>query len=363
LNLIQLGWHQALGAQAAFAPLAEAGFGVGRIAQEQRQRYQVYTADGELPAEVTGHLRHHTEQLEDFPTVGDWVALQLQGHAAPARIHQRLPRFSQFVRKVAGAQTAGQVVAANVNTLFLMAGLDGDFNLRRMERYLVMAWESGATPVVVLNKADQCEGLDSAVQAVTAIAPGVPIHAISAATGEGLTALNPYLQMGQTIALVGSSGVGKSTLTNRLVQRSQQATQAVRSGDSRGRHTTSHRQLIPLPSGALLIDTPGMRELQLWSAPGQPEDGLHDTFPDIEVWAGQCKFRNCQHQTEPGCAVQAALAAGDISPQRWASYEKLQREQQWLGRRQDSQAAANTKRRWKQITQTIRQQKRDRGRG
>lgn len=361
MNLIQLGWPQATAAIAAFAPLSAAGFSLGRIAQEHRGRYQVYTPEGEWPAVLTGQLRHSTERLEDFPTVGDWVALRSPDPDGPALIHHCLPRFSQFVRKVAGQQTAGQVVAANVNTLLLMVGLDGDFNLRRIERYLVMAWDSGATPVLVLNKADCSADPAQAVAAVAAIAPGVAIHAISAATGVGLDALAPYLQPGQTIALVGSSGVGKSTLTNQLLRRPQQATQAVRSGDSRGRHTTTHRELMPLPDGALLIDTPGMREMQLWVAPDATSDGLEDTFPDVEALAAQCKFRDCQHQAEPGCAVQAALAAGDLSPQRWASYDKLQREQQWLVRRQDGQAAANTKRRWKQITQTLRQKHRDRG--
>jgi ribosome biogenesis GTPase len=358
LNLIQLGWHQATDAIAAFSPLEAAGFRLGRIAQEHRGRYQVYTAEGERPAVLTGLFRHTTERLEDFPAVGDWVALRSPDLRGPALIHHCLPRFSQFVRKVAGQQSAGQVVAANVNTLFLMVGLDGDFNLRRIERYLVMAWDSGAKPVVVLNKADCSEDTALAVTEVSAIAPGVPIYAISAATGTGLATLAPYLQAGQTVALVGSSGVGKSTLSNQLLRRAQQATQAVRAGDSRGRHTTTHRELILLSGGALLIDTPGMREMQLWSNSDNPCDGLEDTFPDIEALAAQCKFRDCQHQAETGCAVQAALATGHLSPRRWASYEKLQREQLWLVRRQDRKAATNTKRRWKQITQTMRQKHR-----
>jgi ribosome biogenesis GTPase len=282
--------------------------------------------------------------------VGDWVALQLHNQNTEATIHHLLPRRSQFARKAAGHQTMAQVVAANVDTLFLMAGLDGDFNPRRIERYLVMAWESGANPVIVLNKADLCPNLEDKLALLEPVALGVPVHPVSAVSGEGLGALAVYLQPGQTVALVGSSGVGKSTLTNYLLGTQQQATQTVRADDSKGRHTTSHRQLLLLPSGALLIDTPGMRELQLWST----ADGLDDTFSDVEELASQCKFRDCQHQSEPGCAVLAAIAAGHLDPQRLRSYQKLQKEQQWLEQRQDQRASLNTKRRWKQITKTMR---------
>jgi ribosome biogenesis GTPase len=268
-----------------------------------------------------------------------------------ATIQQVLPRQSQFVRQAAGTVTAAQVVAANVDTVFLMSGLDGDFNLRRIERYLVTAWDSGAHPVVVLNKTDACADLAGAIAAVSAVAPKVPSHAISAMTGTGLEQLTPYLAPGQTVALIGSSGVGKSTLTNALLGTAQQATQAVRADDSRGRHTTTRRQLIPLPSGALLIDTPGLRELQLWSS----GSGLADTFGDITALAAACKFRDCQHQDEPGCAVQAAIATGDLRLQRLLSYHKLQREQAWSDQRQNTQARLNSKRRWKHITKAIRQ--------
>ena len=318
---------------------------------EHRGTYRVYTELGECAAEVTGHFRYQTEDPQAFPAVGDWVALQHYREDDLATIHQVLPRTSQFVRKSAGAKTAGQVVAANVDTVFLMSGLDGDFNLRRIERYLVMAWDSGAAPVIVLNKADLCPNLEATLADVAAVAIATPIHAISAAQGTGLDQLDPYLTPGKTVALIGSSGVGKSTLTNYLLGTHQQATQSVRLDDSRGRHTTTHRQLLPLPSGALLIDTPGMRELQLWSTP----DGLEETFSDIEALAQDCKFRDCQHQQEPGCAVQAAIASGDLDPKRLTSYQKLLREQQWLEQRQNTHAKINTKRRWKQISKAIRQ--------
>jgi ribosome biogenesis GTPase len=306
---------------------------------------------GEADAQVTGQFRHQVEDPLMFPAVGDWVVAEFHGEHSLATIHHLLPRTSQFVRKVAGITTEGQIVAANVDTVFLMSGLDGDFNLRRIERYLVTAWESGASPVVVLNKADVCADLDDVVTQVESIAIGVPIHPISATTGQGLECLDSYLLPGKTVALIGSSGVGKSTLTNYLLGQHQQATRSVRADDSRGRHTTTHRQLLLLPSGALLIDTPGMRELQLWS----DGSGLQATFGDIESLAEDCKFHDCQHDTEPGCAVKRAIALGTLDPRRLQSYQKLQREQQWIDLRQDVHSRQNTKRRWKQITKTIRE--------
>lgn len=348
MKLEFLGWCDFI-AQ-AFAPFAPLGYRAGRIVVDYGQSYQVGLAIGDRPAEVTGKWRHQATTRLDWPAVGDWVVVDLQAGETRAAIHGVLPRRSQFVRQAAGSSTAAQVVAANVDTAFLVSGLDGDFNPRRIERYLVMAWESGANPVIVLNKADLCAEVADRVAQVSAIAPGVPILPISTVDQTGLDALTPYLQPGKTVVLLGSSGVGKSTLTNYLIGRAVQATQAVRRDDSRGRHTTTHRELLCLPSGALLIDTPGMRELQLWSA----EAGLTETFADIEALAADCRFRDCCHQQEPGCAVKAAVETGDLDPARFASYQKLQREQQYLERRQDQQASANTKARWKQIHKAMR---------
>ncbi len=351
MNLEEFGWCSGSSFDLAFADFKQAGFIVARVISEQRGAYQVQTAAETLTAQITGQFRHRATDALMLPAVGDWVVIEPSQEQTTAMIHQILPRTSQFVRKAAGTTTAAQIVAANVDTVFLMSGLDGDFSLRRIERYLVTAWDSGARPVIVLNKADVCSDVEAAIAQVAAIAAGVPIHPISAAIGQELEQLNAYLSPGKTVALIGSSGVGKSTLTNYLLGYQQQDTQTVRADDSRGRHTTTHRQLLRLPSGALLIDTPGMRELQLW----QTGAGLQETFADITELAEDCQFRDCQHDREPGCAVQAAIAQGQLSPKRLQSYQKLQREQAWIEHRQDSQVRANSKRRWKQITKTIRQ--------
>lgn len=352
MRLEEFGWYSGSSFDLAFAGLEQTDFVVARVVSEQRGAYQVQTADAELAAQITGHFRHQAVNPLMLPTVGDWVAIKLHDEKTVAMIHKVLPRTSQFVRKVAGTTTTAQSVAANVDTVFLVSGLDGDFNLRRIERYLVAAWDSGANPVIVLNKADVCPDLAATLAQVQAIAAGVPLHPISAVMGEGLASLNAYLKPGKTVALIGSSGVGKSTLANFWLGHLRQNTQPVRLDDSRGRHTTTYRQLLRLPSGALLIDTPGMRELQLW----QTGLGLPETFADIEALSADCRFRDCQHDREPGCAVQAALSAGELPPQRLQSYKKLQREQEWIEQRQDSQARVNSKRRWKHITKMIRQQ-------
>lgn len=340
-----------------WAALSTAGYDPARVALEYRGAYRLLTQFGEVPAVLSGQFRHQAQTPEDYPAVGDWVAVRLHDEASHATIDQVLPRRSQFARKMAGAKTAGQVVAANVDTVFLVSGLDHDFNLRRIERSLVLAWESLASPVIVLNKADCCADLETALADVASVAPGVPVVPISALSGSGLEPLAAYLQPGQTVALIGSSGVGKSTLTNALLGASVQATQAVRASDQRGRHTTTHRHLLPLPSGAMLIDTPGMRELQLWSTPegaGSLASGMEATFADVEALAEQCRFRNCRHQGEPGCAVQGAIALGDLDAARLRSYHKLQKEQRCLEERQDVLASQNTKRRWKEIHKAMR---------
>ncbi len=347
-NLAQWGWHDRQ-AQ-SFTSYEQQGFTVGRVVVEHRNTYLLYTEQGEQLAEVTGKLRHQATGMQDFPAVGDWVVIQPSPADQRSTIHAILPRTSKFSRKMVGGAIAEQIIATNVDTVFLVVGLDGDFNLRRLERYLILAWDSGANPVIILNKADLCLDLAEHLLAVESIAMGVPIIPLSAAQQQGLEALDPYLQPGQTIVLLGSSGVGKSTITNQLKGEAVQAVQAVRIGDDRGKHTTTHRQLIPLPSGALIIDTPGMRELQIWSGAG----GLPETFNDIETLAQHCHFRNCQHEQEPDCAIQQALTDGSLDPKRFFNYQKLQREVKHLARKQDQRASLVEKERWKKIHQAQR---------
>jgi ribosome biogenesis GTPase len=346
-TLQSLGWSETLAS--ALDALADPTLQPARVAIAHRDRYGLYTAAGDCAAVLSGRLRYGAGDRPDLPTVGDWVAIQIHG-TDPATIQAVLPRHSVFARKMAGATTEAQTLAANVDTAFLVAGLDQDFNLRRMERYLVLTWDSGAMPVIVLNKVDLCPSVADHVAAVEAIALGVPIIPLSAAAGEGLAALQPYLQPGQTVVLLGSSGVGKSTLTNQLLGAAQQATQATRQQDGKGRHTTTHRELIRLPQGALLIDTPGLREIQLWVS----ADSLEDTFAEVADLAQQCRFRDCRHQGEPGCAVQAAIAKGTLNPDRVHSYQKMQREVAYLERKQDQRASALEKAKWKSIHKTLR---------
>ena len=290
---------------------------------------------------MSGGVRHRAQGRHDFPAVGDWVAIKPPSPGHRAVIRAVLPRRSKFSRKVAGDTTVEQVVAANIDTVFIVMGLDGDYSVRRVERYLITAWDGGASPVVVLNKTDVCQDVPGAVSAVEAVAPGVPVLAISTRFDADLVALDPFLAPGRTVALLGSSGVGKSTIVNRLVGQDLQRTREVREDDQRGRHTTTHRQLIPLPGGALLIDTPGMRELQLW-------DGTA-AFEDVEVLAPGCRFTDCLHDTEPGCAVKQAVADGHLPEDRLESYRSLQRERRFVASRVDEKVAADRKRNEKMI--------------
>jgi ribosome biogenesis GTPase len=259
---------------------------------------------------------------------------------------------------VAGDRTEEQIVAANVDYVWIVSALDRDFNLRRIERYLTLAWESGAVPIIVLNKADIAADVQSCRRDVESISPGIPVHAISCLTGEGLNELQGYLQNHATVALLGSSGVGKSTLINALAGTSLQQTGQLR-GDGKGRHTTTGRQLIRLPGGGLIVDTPGMRELQLWDA----QAGLADTFNDIDQMAAACRFSDCRHSGEPGCAVTAAVEQGLIPPERLSSYQKLQRELAHLDRKQDARARLEEKHRSRSIAKTLRHHPKYKDRG
>lgn len=306
--------------QAMEAAAAGAGLFPARVTEQHRERYRVLGERGELQAEVSGRFSYTVVEQSDYPAVGDWVLVdrqdETQGHGI---IHRVLSRKSCFVRQAAGTAEAVQVIAANIDTVFLCMSLNADFNIRRVERYLAVIWDSGAVPVVVLTKSDLCPDLENYLKALTASAPGVDVVVTSGLLEEGWEAILPYLSPGVTVAFTGSSGVGKSTLINRLMGEELMAVGGLRN-DDQGRHVTTHRQLLRLPNGAMVIDTPGMRELQLASA------NLGKGFSDIETLAEACRFADCGHREEPGCAVQEALQCGNLEPGRYRSYMKLQKE-------------------------------------
>lgn len=332
MDLDDYGWDSTF--RATFAPFGAQGLAPGRLVRQARDLSTLLTADGEVAAVVSGRFRHHATGPTDFPAVGDWVAIR-PGDGGRATIEAVLPRRSAFTRKAAGEAAKAQVVAANVDTVLLVSGLDGDFNPRRIERYVTTAWSSGASPVVVLNKADLCRDLADAVAGVVAVAPGVTVVTTSALDADGVAALAPHLAPGRTVALLGSSGVGKSTIVNALLGEDRVATGEVsdpRAG--RGRHTTTARELVRLPGGTLLVDTPGLRELGLWA----DDDGLGRAFEDVDQLAARCRFPDCRHDREPGCAVMAALEAGELDERRVASYRKLRRELEHLESRKDERS-------------------------
>lgn len=350
MTLADLGWNDTLAA--AFAPHAATGREPARVTLQLKGFWEVTTPDTARLAECTGKFLNETTGPWDMPAVGDWVVIEpLPGNDTRALIHAVLPRRTKFSRKAAGEQLVEQIVAANVDTVFLVSALDANFNLRRIERYLAAARASGAQPVIVLNKSDLTREAAQRRAEVEAIARGVPVIVTSALKRGGIKPLREWLKPRTTVAFLGSSGVGKSTLINELVGEEILATQEVRSTDSKGRHTTTLRELVISPDGVLIIDTPGMRELQPWQA----DDALEDVFADIRELTLRCKFTDCSHLSEPGCAVQAALAAGTLDPARWQSYQRLQRETAVEIRRIDRRASQKHKSEWKKVTKQLRQ--------
>jgi ribosome biogenesis GTPase len=334
LQLEDLGWDAFFAD--AFEPYEADNLIPARIAVRHHGPCELFTELGPMGGIPAGKLSE-----DELPAVGDWVVVRPVDGERKAVIEAVLPRRTAFTRKEAFQRTVEQVIAANVDTVFVVTAFGFDLNPRRLERYLAAAWDSGASPVIVVNKSDTAVDLLGELVEIEPVAMGIPVHAVSAVTGAGLTDLGPYLGLGKTIALLGSSGVGKSTLVNRFAGHEVLAT-AETSAGGRGRHTTSYRELVPLPSGAILLDTPGMRELQLWAS----EEVLDTTFSEITELAAECKFSDCAHEREPGCAIRRALNDGTLARERWDSYCKLQREMRALAIRKDARLRSEERKKW-----------------
>ncbi len=338
-DLAALGWTPEL------AENLPPGLLPGRVVAAHRAAFDVQTGDGPVRTRLPGRLVH--EQVDI--AVGDWIGL------GDGLIRDVLPRRSAIVRQAAGRTSDAQTLAANVDIAFVVTSLGPDLEPRRIERYLVTIWESGAVPEIVLTKADRLADPWAQVPAVEAVALGVPVHVVSAVTGQGCDELRARLQPGVTAVLLGSSGVGKSTLVNRFVGSERMAVKETRADDDEGRHTTAHRELIELPGGGMVIDTPGIRELQLWDG-----GGIDEAFADVEALAAGCRFNDCSHATEPGCAVNAALASGELASERYGSWLKLQRELRAIAIRSDARLRREEKRKWQLRTREARTRTRHR---
>lgn len=356
MDLTALGWDESW--RVAFAPFDAAGLVPGRVSLEHNHVCRILTATGERLAEVGGRLKHRAAGRQELPTVGDWVALPAEVGDSRRLIRAVLPRRTWLSRKVAGRQTQEQVVASNIDTVLIVFGLDGPLKVRGIERYLVLARQSRIAPVVVLNKADACADLAGTAAMAAEIAGEAPVVIVTARHDVELPALRQYLASGRTIALLGPSGAGKSSIVNRLVGREVLPTGDVREWDARGRHTSVHRQLVVLDAGGVIIDTPGIRELQLWEA----DEAVDGAFGDIAELAGRCRFRDCSHDREPGCAVRAAVDAGQLDAGRYANFLKLQREQRAFEEKRDERARAEGKRQSKIVHRALRSLQKDRDR-
>ncbi len=343
VTLDELGFDSHFQKQAA--AITGSGIRPARVIRQAHQNYELHDGEGVFYAVLKGSFRHETIHREDFPAVGNWVMAAKTPEMDKGLIHLMLQRRTAFTRKTAGSESAGQVIAANIDTAFITAGLDSEFNLRRLERYLALCTGSGVDPVIILNKRDLRDDLDDVFRQIGAIAMDTPVFAVSAKTGENMERLGAYCRPGATIALLGSSGVGKSSIINALTGSSSLRTTEVRQADSRGRHTTTQGQLIFMPGGALLVDTPGLREIQL---PAEAS-AVSDAFEDIHALAEDCRFRDCTHSGEPGCAVKAAIHENKLPPGRFENYLKLMREERYIAQRRAIGRENAEKARWKSI--------------
>ncbi|TDL31497.1 ribosome small subunit-dependent GTPase A [Jeotgalibacillus sp. S-D1] len=343
-ELVKIGWNEDWQSKAEDkSPLIP-----GRIIVEHKRLYRIFTSHGVLLGEVSGKFRHEAAVREDYPAVGDWVMVSPYIDEEKAIIHHILPRTSKFSRKMAGETAGEQIVAVNVDVVFLVMAMNQDFNLRRLERYLLTAWESGANPVIILSKSDLCEDAAQKIQETESVAMGVPIIACSVVSEMGLDHLLTHINTGTTVAVMGSSGVGKSSIINYLLGEEKMVTNDIRLDDGKGKHTTTHRELFVLPDGGVIIDTPGMRELQLWES----DDGIVQGFQDIEALAEECQFRDCLHENEPNCAVIRAIEDGTLPKERLSSYRKLQKELAYIERKSNKREQLLEKKKWKKITQS-----------
>lgn len=352
-NLNYLGWDKYL--ENNFKPYEQQNLYTGRVAVENKTNYLLYTSFGEVSGEISGKLFFNSESLSELPKVGDWVVVSLFDNNTKAVIHNVLPRKTKISRKSADKKTEEQIIAANVDVVFIVQSLDENFNINRMERYLAAVNQSGALPVAILNKSDICDDADYKKQLVEKVQPGLDVINVSALTGEGIDNLKIYFSLGKTIVFVGSSGVGKSSLINKITGIEMQKMNSVSDANSKGKHTTTKRELIILPDGGLLIDTPGMREFGLWDA----AEGLSKTFSEFEELALKCKFKDCTHTHETNCAVVEAVENGSVSKPQYENYIKMRKEIKYLETKQDFFAKLEEKRKWKNIHKEIKRLNKD----
>ncbi|MDD3051293.1 MAG: ribosome small subunit-dependent GTPase A [Candidatus Cloacimonetes bacterium] len=350
MNLSDLGWKDFF--ENSFSEYKTIGYQAGRVAFETKNKYLIFCENGEKEAILSDKLWKGAFYRSELPAVGDWVAFSEIENSEQVKIQAVLPRFSKFSRKAVntygrnfdkGGGSEEQIISVNVDTIFLVISMDRDFNLRKIERYLTMIWDSGANPVIVLNKSDLTSHPEEYINDVQAITMGLPVISMSAAQKNGIEKIIDHIQTGKTISLIGSSGVGKSTIINALLDEDKMYVSANRETDKRGRHTTTHRELILLPDGGILIDNPGMRDIKSIAS----EEALDETFSDVTELISQCRFKNCQHDTEPDCAVKEAIRIGTLSAERYESYLKLQREIAYYSKRKFFRKKYEESGRWK----------------